>query len=41
MADFFEKHPEADLKVIFAVLDDDILAQGRKTVDEIAEGFKA
>ena len=40
-ADFFEKHPEADLKVIFAVLDDDILALGQNTVDEIAGSFKA
>ena len=39
--DFFKKHPEADLNVIFAVLDDGILALGQKTVDEIASQFKA
>ena len=39
--DFFEKHPEADLKVIFAVLDDDILTLGKNTVDEIAMKYKA
>ena len=39
--DFFEKHPEADLKVIFAVLDDDILTLGKNTVDEIAVKYKA
>lgn len=39
--DFFEKHPEADLKVIFAVLDDDILTIGKNTVDEIAVNYKA
>ncbi len=33
--DFFEKEPEADLEVIFAVLDDRILAQGKKTLDEL------
>lgn len=34
--DFFNKHPEADLKVIFAVVDDSILSLGKNTVDEIA-----
>ena len=38
---FFEKHPEADLKVIFAVLDNDILTLGKNTVDEIAVKYKA
>lgn len=33
--DFFQKHPDADLHVIFAVLDDVTLAMGQKTIDEI------
>lgn len=33
--DFFEKNPDADLQVIFAVLDDSILALGQQTLDEL------
>ena len=39
--DFFQKNPDADLQVIFAVLDDGILALGQKTLDEIASEYKA
>ena len=39
--DFFEKHPDADLKVIFAVLDDGILTLGKNTLNEIVGQFKA
>ena len=39
--DFFEKHPEADLKVIFAVLDDNILTLGKNTLNELVSQFKA
>ena len=39
--DFFEQHPDADLKVIFAVLDDGILTLGKNIIDEIAAQFKA
>ena len=38
--DFFENHPEADIKVIFAVLDDGVLTLGKETVDEIAVRYK-
>ena len=34
--DFFKKNPDADVQVIFAVLDDSILAMGQQTLDEIA-----
>lgn len=34
--DFFQKNPDADLQVIFAVLDDGILALGQQTLDEIS-----
>ena len=33
--DFFEKNPGADLQVIFAVLDDSILALGQQILDEL------
>ena len=33
--DFFENDPEADLQVIFAVLDDSILALGQQISDEL------
>ena len=38
--DFFEKNPDADLQVVFAVLDDGILALGQQTLDEIAPEYK-
>ena len=39
--DFFDKKPDADLQVIFAVLDDSILSLGKKTIDQIAPRYKA
>ena len=33
--DFFEKNPDADLQVTFAVLDDSILALGQQTLEEL------
>lgn len=33
--DFFEKNPGVDLQVIFAVLDDSILALGQQTLEEL------
>ena len=39
--DFFEKNPDADLQVIFAVLDDDILTLGRLVLENIAPEYKA
>lgn len=39
--DFFEKNPDADLQVIFAVLDDDILTLGRLVLENIAPECKA
>lgn len=33
--DFFEKNPDADLKVIFAVLDDRIMTAGENAIKEI------
>ena len=38
--DFFEKDPDADLQVFFAVLDDGIMDIGNKTLDEIAPEYK-
>ena len=38
--DFFEKNPDADLQVVFAVLDDGILALGQQTLNEIAPEYK-
>ncbi len=38
--DFIQNNPDYDMKVIFAVLDDKILAVGEKTLKEIAEGDK-
>ena len=34
-SDFFGKNPDADLQVIFAVLDDSILALGQQTLEEL------
>ena len=39
--DFFYMNPDVDLQVIFAVLDDRILALGQNTLDEIAPEYKA
>lgn len=33
--DFFQKNPDADLQVVFAVLDDSILALGQQTLEEL------
>ena len=33
--DFFEKNPGADLQIVFAVLDDSILALGQQILDEL------
>ena len=38
-SDFFQKNPDADLQVIFAVLDDSILTLGRQTLEEIAPQY--
>lgn len=37
--DFFKKNPDADLQVVFAVLDDGILALGQQTLEEIAPQY--
>ena len=39
--EFFESNPDADLQVIFAVLDDDILTLGRLVLENIAPECKA
>lgn len=39
-SDFFQKNPDADLQVIFAVLDDRILSIGQNTLNDIAEEYK-
>ena len=39
--DFFQKNPDADLQVVFAVLDDGILTLGQKTLEEILRDKKA
>ena len=38
--DFFEQHPAADMQVVFAVLDDEILSHGRRALDDIAPEYK-
>ncbi len=38
--DFFRKNPNADLQVIFAVLDDSILELGNQTLEEIAPQYE-
>ena len=38
-SDFFQKNPDADLQVVFAVLDDSILTLGRQTLEEIAPQY--
>ena len=37
--DFFQKNPDADLQVVFAVLDDGILSLGQQTLEEIAPQY--
>lgn len=37
--DFLDKNTSADLRVIFAVLDDSILSLGRKILEEMAEEY--
>ena len=39
-SDFFEKNPDTDLQVIFAVIDDSILSLGQQTLDEIAPKYR-
>ena len=38
--DFFQKNPDANLQVVFAVLDDGIMNLGKKTLEEIAPEYK-
>ena len=38
--DFFEQDPAADMQVVFAVLDDEILSLGRQALDDIAPEYK-
>ena len=38
-SDFFRKNLDADLQVVFAVLDDNILALGQQTLEEIAPEY--
>ena len=38
--DFFDENPDADLQVIFTVLDDSIQALGEQTLNEIAKEYK-
>ena len=40
-ADFFKKKPDANLKVIFAVLDDNIISLGQDILNEIAGQYKS
>ena len=37
--DFFQKNPDADLQVVFAVIDDTILTLGQQTLTEIAPEY--
>lgn len=37
--DFFQKNSDADLQVVFAVLDDGILSLGQQTLEEIAPQY--
>lgn len=38
-SDFFRKNPDADLQVVFAVLDDNIMTLGQQTLEEIAPEY--
>ena len=38
--DFFDQHPQADIRVVFAILADDILEQGRKILQEEAPQYE-
>ena len=40
-SDFFQKNPAANLQVVFAVLDDSILALGHQTLEEVAPQYSA
>lgn len=37
--DFFQKNPDADLQVVFAVIDDRVLALGQQTLADIAPEY--
>ena len=39
--EFFQKNPDAHMQVVFAVLDDGILALGQQTLEEIAPQYKS
>ena len=39
--DFIQKHPDCDVDIVFAVLDDNIIKVGKATLDEIAPQFCA
>ena len=39
--DFFQKNPDVDLKVTFAVLDEGMLSLGENALNEIAPEYKA
>ena len=39
-SDFLKKHPDVDLKIIFAVLDDGIMSLGEQTLNERAVSFE-
>ena len=39
--DFLQSKPEADMRIIFAVLDDWAVSLGEKTIEEIAKEYKA
>jgi hypothetical protein len=39
-SDFLKKHPDADIKIIFAVLDDGIMSLGEQILNEIDEPFE-
>ena len=40
-SDFFTENPDIDLQVIFAVLDDGILALGHQTLEEVALQYRS
>ena len=40
-SDFFTENPDIDLQVIFAVLDDGILALGQQTLEEVALQYRS
>ncbi len=40
-SEFLDSHPDADIKIIFSVIDDEILALGKVLLEELAPNYRA